>query len=131
MKKLLILILAAVSIVGCKTKYIEVPVEKIKTEYINTLDSIYIHDSIWTQIQSKNDTVYVDRYKLQVKEVHRVDTIQKVDTISKTIPVEVIKRVEVNKVYFWQKALMALGGLVIFAIVLLLIYKIAKWKLLH
>jgi hypothetical protein len=38
---------------SCKTKeYIEVPVEveKVKTEYIHKLDSVYLHDSISTYI---------------------------------------------------------------------------------
>jgi hypothetical protein len=50
--KYLILSLGLLTVLqGCKTKeYIEVPVEveKVKIEYVHKLDSIYLHDSIFT-----------------------------------------------------------------------------------
>jgi len=52
--KILIASLLAIFLLqGCKVKeYIEVPVEveKVKTEYVHKIDSIYLHDSISTQI---------------------------------------------------------------------------------
>ena len=64
MKYLLLVIL--VFLVACgSTKIIEkeVPIEKVKTEYINTLkiDSVYIHDSIDRFVNG--DTLYLYKYK--------------------------------------------------------------------
>ena len=77
--KLFICILSICTLlIGCKVKeYIEVPVEveKIKTEYVHQLDSIYLHDSISTYIIQKGDTVFIDRYKYKIKEVFRTDTV--------------------------------------------------------
>ena len=106
---------------SCKTKeYIEVPVEveKVKTEYIHKLDSVYLHDSISTYIVQKGDTVFVDRYKYKIKEVYKTDTIHRVDSIPKIVTVN--KVVEVNKLYSWQKSLMWIGGVGIIG--LLIVY---------
>lgn len=116
---------------SCKTKeYIEVPVEveKVKTEYIHKLDSVYLHDSISTYIVQKGDTVFVDRYKYKIKEVYKTDTIHRVDSIPKIVTVN--KVVEVNKLYSWQKSLMWIGGVGIIGLLIFLIGKLGIWKLL-
>ncbi len=118
---------------GCKVKeYIEVPVEveKIKTEYVHQIDSIYLHDSIATYIMQKGDTIFVDRYKYKVKEIYKVDTIHKTDSIPKIIKVKQIQTVEVNRVYTWQKVLMWTGGVGILLLLGFLINKFKIWKLL-
>ena len=116
---------------SCKTKeYIEVPVEveKVKTEYIHKLDSVYLHDSISTYIVQKGDTVFVDRYKYKIKEVYKTDTTHRVDSIPKIVTVN--KVVEVNKLYSWQKSLMWIGGVGIVGLLIFLIGKLGIWKLL-
>lgn len=116
---------------SCKTKeYIEVPVEveKVRTEYIHKLDSVYLHDSISTYIVQKGDTVFVDRYKYKIKEVYKTDTIHRVDSIPKIVTVN--KVVEVNKLYSWQKSLMWIGGVGIIGLLIFLIGKLGIWKLL-
>lgn len=116
---------------SCRTKeYIEVPVEveKVKTEYIHKLDSVYLHDSISTYIVQKGDTVFVDRYKYKIKEVYKTDTIHRVDSIPKIVTVN--KVVEVNKLYSWQKFLMWIGGVGIVGLLIFLIGKLGIWKLL-
>ena len=50
-----------------------------------------------------------------------VDTILKTDTIPKVITVE--KQVEVNHIYWWQKSLMWLGGILFSCIIIFLYYK--------
>lgn len=116
---------------SCKTKeYIEVPVEveKVKTEYIHKLDSVYLHDSISTYIVQKGDTVFVDRYRYKIKEVYKTDTIHRVDSIPKIVTIN--KVVEVNKLYSWQKSLMWIGGVGIIGLLIFLIGKLGIWKLL-
>lgn len=107
MRYLLIIILFF--IVSCTTtKYIEVPVETIKTEYKDRLiyDSIYVKDSTSNSI--KNDTVFNTKYKYIYKTRVEKDTINVTDTITKTITIE--KEKEVNKLKNWQIVLMIIGG---------------------
>lgn len=130
--KYLILLLGLLTVLqGCKTKeYIEVPVEveKVKIEYVHKLDSIYLHDSIFTQIVQRGDTIFVDRYKFKVKEVYKTDTIHQIDSIPKIVEVKTKEIVEVNKLYSWQKALMWTGGVGILILLGFLINKFKIWK---
>ena len=117
MKKILILLLFL--IVSCTTtKYIEVPIETIKTEYKDRLiyDSIYVKDSTSNSI--KNDTVFNIKYKYIYKTRIEKDTINVADTITKTITIE--KEKEVNKLKNWQIVLMIIGG----GSVALMLYKL-------
>ena len=90
------------------TKVIEVPVDRVRTEYIDrhSIDTVIKNDSII--IRDKGDTVFLEKYKYLYKYVNRTDTVLKTDTITKVQTVEVIK--EVNKVKNWQIGLMVLGG---------------------
>lgn len=118
------------SIYGCKTRqYIEVPVEveKIKTEYIHTIDSIYLHDSVFTSILQKNDTVYINKYKYQTREVFKSDTVHVVDSIPKIVTLT--KTVEVNKVSTLQKILIYIGIIGLLTLLIFIIRKIFIWKL--
>lgn len=130
--KYLILLLGLLTVLqGCKTKeYIEVPVEveKVKIEYVHKLDSIYLHDSIFTQIVQRGDTIFVDRYKFKVKEVYKTDTIHQIDSIPKIVEVKTKEIVQVNKLYSWQKALMWTGGVGILILLGFLINKFKIWK---
>lgn len=130
--KYLILLLGLLTVLqGCKTKeYIEVPVEveRVKIEYVHKLDSIYLHDSIFTQIVQRGDTIFVDRYKFKVKEVYKTDTIHQIDSIPKIVEVKTKEIVEVNKLYSWQKALMWTGGVGILILLGFLINKFKIWK---
>ena len=103
------------------TKVVQVPVDRvhIEREVIHQRDSIYVGDSV-VQIV-KNDSVFVDRWHTRYKERWRVDTLFRADTITKVIEVQV--PIEVNHLYWWQKALMWLG-VTLFAYS---IYKIAKY----
>lgn len=124
---LVILLSLCLSFVGCKTvEY--VPVEKVKTEYIHNIDSVYLHDSINTYILQKGDTVFITKYKQKIKEVYKTDTICKTDTIPFITTVE--KVVEVNKLYRWQKALMYIGGVGLLTLIGFILKKLKIWKLL-
>ena len=145
MRKLWLFLTVILAITSCRTvKYIDrtvvdsteiaVPITNTKIEYRDRFlyDSIYIHDSIFTLI--KNDTVYISKNKETNRLVNKTDTIIKTDTIK--IPVEITKTVtktktcvnEVNKLYWWQKILMSIGGIVF---VLIIIYIVLKIKNLY
>lgn len=118
----LILMLAVLALVlcSCKTRYItqteykEVPVVMHDTvaKNIRRIDTTIVKDSVYFAI--KGDTIYKERYKnkWRIQVVH--------DTISKVvkIPVEVVRTrtktktvvKEVNRLYWWQKVLILIGG---------------------
>ena len=145
MRKLWLLLTVTLALTSCRTvKYIDrtvvdsteiaVPITNTKIEYRDRFlyDSIYVHDSIFTLI--KNDTVYISKNKETNRLVNKTDTIIKTDTIK--IPVEITKTVtktetcvnEVNKLYWWQKILISIGGIVF---VLIIIYIVLKIKNLY
>ena len=145
MRKLWLFLIVILAITSCRTvKYIDrtvvdsteiaVPITNTKIEYRDRFlyDSIYVHDSIFTLIN--NDTVYISKNKETNRLVNKTDTIIKTDTIK--VPVEIIKTVtktetgvnEVNKLYWWQKILMSIGGIVF---VLIIIYIVLKIKNLY
>lgn len=122
MKKLLLAILLGIILSGCTaTKYIEVPIDRVKIEYRNSIsvDTIYRNDS--TIIREKGDTVYLEKYKYIYKVKELRDTINITDTTTVTKPIEVVK--EINKLYTWQIILMVLGGVSIIILVYLIIKK--------
>ena len=108
MKKLLLIFLLYIVISCTTTKYVEIPVEHTKIEYIDRIkhDSIYLRDSI---VQKKeNDTIYLETYKYLYKYKYLRDTVNIVDSIPVVTIQEVTK--EVNKLHNWQFILMVLGG---------------------
>ena len=122
MKNLILILVLGIIVSCCKsTKYIEVPVDRVKIEYRNSvsIDTIYRNDS--TIIRENGDTVFLEKYKYIYKVKELKDTVNITDTITVVNTVEVTK--EVNKLYNWQIVLMTLGA---FAIVILL-YDIIKW----
>ena len=122
MKKLLLAILLGIILSGCTaTKYIEVPIDRVKIEYRNSIsvDTIYRNDS--TIIREKGDTIFLEKYKYIYKVKELRDTINITDTTTVTKPIEVIK--EINKLYTWQIVLMVLGGVSIIILVYLIIKK--------
>lgn len=108
MKKLLLIFLVFIAISCGTTKVIEVPVDRVRTEYIDrhSVDTIIKNDSI--VIREKGDTTFLEKYKYLYKYIYKIDTVLKTDTITKVQTVEVVK--EVNKVKNWQIGLMILGG---------------------
>lgn len=94
--------------VSCKTEYIEVPIDKVRTEYktITKYDSIYNRDSIY--IKEKGDSIIIEKYKYVYNIAVKRDTVSKIDTI--TTVKTIVKEKEVNKLYTWQLILMVVGG---------------------
>lgn len=106
------------------TKFVEVPVEVIKKEYIHDtrIDSVYIKDSIdrW----QKGDTLYITKWHTKYKYIINTDTVLKTDTITKVVTVVEEKKVEINKLKWYQSTLMWIGGIVFLIIIFILGRKI-------
>ena len=126
MKKLVFVMLAILMLSACKTttKIVEVPVEVVKKEYIHDtkIDSVYIRDSVdrW----QKGDTLYITKWYTKFKYINKVDTIVKTDSIPKIV--SVVKEVEVNHIYWYQKLLMWLGGITIVLLIIVITYRVKK-----
>lgn len=130
MKKLVLVVIAVLSFSACRTITktievpVEIPVEVVKKEYIHNtkIDSVYIRDSIdrW----QKGDTLYITKWHTKFKYINKVDTIVKTDSIPKIVPV--VKEVEVNHIYWWQKSLMYIGVLVVIILLSIIGFKLYK-----
>lgn len=106
---LLVCLLIALLLSGCRTKYVEVPV--VHTEYVNRVDtfiqkdSVFRHDSVF--IHSKGDTVWFEKWHTQYvdrwKETVRSDTVIRVDTVARPYPVPAENT-------FWERTKIRLGG---------------------
>ena len=132
---ILALVMLAVVLCGCKTKYIteteykEVPVVMHDTveQNIWRIDTTIVKDSVYFAI--KGDTVYKERYNTKWRIKVANDTINKV--VEK--PVEVVRNSvktetkEVNRIYWWQKVLMLIGGASMIYL-FIQIYKFGKRK---
>ncbi len=122
MRNLLIIILIFLCISCSTTKYVDkpVPIEIVRTEYINQLyrDSVFIHDSVDRYISE--DTVYQYKYKYIYKYFNRVDTVLQTDTIQIPVEIKTIEVKEVNKLKWYQSVLMLIGSLALFILCFIL-----------
>ena len=127
------LVVLALVCFSCKTKYItqteykEVPVVMHDTiaQNIWRIDTTIVKDSVYFAV--KGDTIFKERYNTlwKIKVAH--------DTINKVVgkPVEVVRQSvknetkEVNRMYWWQKVMMIIGG----ASLIYLVVQLGKlWK---
>ena len=126
MKNIIYFILVFIFISCTTTKYIdrEVPVETIKTEYINKYykDSIYVHDSIDKFI--KGDTVYQYKYKYIYKYLNKTDTLIIKDTIPTII--NTVEYKEINVLKWYQKVLQLLGIVSLLCLIYIIVKKVKK-----
>ena len=131
-------------VVGCKphkelvTEKVQVPVvvtqehhtESVRVDIVR--DTIHQRDSIYHYING--DTTIIERwhYYTNNNQAIRVDTLIKVDSVQ--VPVEVVrvkevtKVEEVNRLKWWQRLLMGIGGLALIAVGIMAAYKIGKRK---
>ena len=128
--KTLFLLLFLTTIISCKTttKIVEVPVETIKTEYIEQVkyDSIYSKDSVY--IMQKGDTIYNNKVQYLYKYKYLRDTINITDTIPKIVTVKDTQYI--NQLYTWQKLLIVIGiGFILYWIIKLVIYIKSKFNI--
>lgn len=127
--KTLFLLLFLTTIISCTTtKIVEVPVETIKTEYVEQVkyDSIYSKDSIY--IMQKGDTIYNNKVQYLYKYKYLRDTINITDTIPKIVTVKDTQYI--NQLYTWQKLLIVIGiGFILYWIIKLVIYIKSKFNI--
>ena len=127
--KTLFLLLFLTTIISCTTtKIVEVPIETIKTEYIEQVkyDSIYSKDSIY--IMQKGDTIYNNKVQYLYKYKYLRDTINITDTIPKIVTVKDTQYI--NQLYTWQKILIVIGiGFILYWIIKLVIYIKSKFNI--
>ena len=127
--KTLFLLLFLTTIISCTTtKIVEVPIETIKTEYIEQVkyDSIYSKDSIY--IMQKGDTIYNNKVQYLYKYKYLRDTINITDTIPKIVTVKDTQCI--NQLYTWQKILIVIGiGFILYWIIKLVIYIKSKFNI--
>lgn len=125
MRSLLIAILIFFCVSCTTTKYVDrpVPVETVRTEYINQLyrDSVFVHDSIDRYIEG--DTVYLSKYKYVYRYITNTDTIVRTDSIEVPIEIKSMEVKEVNSLKNYQVFLMCVGILSI----IVLLYKIINY----
>ena len=119
--KTLFLLFFLTTIISCTTtKIVEVPIETIKTEYIEQVkyDSIYYKDSIY--IIQKGDTIYNNKIEYLYKYKYLRDTVNVTDTIPKIVTIKDVQYI--NQLYTWQKILIVIGiGVILYWIIKLLI----------
>ena len=127
---ILAIVMLAVVLCGCKTKYIteteykEVPVVMHDTvqshDTLKTIawriDTTIVKDSVYFAI--KGDTIFKERYstKWRIKMVHDTILTASDKRAHEENPVETKHNTdksdikEVNRIYWWQKVLMLIGG---------------------
>lgn len=136
---ILMCLLLSLLLAGCKgkeyiTERVEVPVvvtqehtiESVKIDHVR--DTLIQRDSIYHYI--KGDTTIIERwhYLQGTTKVAKVDTLHIYDSVPYPVTTtkEVIKTEQVNVLHWWQKALIAVGGVAIITILLTIVYKLRK-----
>lgn len=89
----LVIIFVTLGICSC-TRKVYVPVQSVKVEYRDKIqkDSIYMLDSV--RIVERNDTIFMDRWRTELKYRIQRDSIHVNDTIREPYAVEKIVKVE-------------------------------------
>ena len=129
----LLLLFVLLSCSACTTRIYE-------TQYVE--QPVYLHDTLRSTIYSHDTTIVKDSVFFAVKGDtilrERYNTIERIkvahDTIMRFVekPVEVVreknveKQVEVNRIYWWQKALMWIGGIGVVGLVIFIYSKLRK-----
>lgn len=108
---------------GCATtRYVPVPSVNFDSVYVDRWlrDSVYLHDSVFVNLHSRGDTVFVDKVvtKYKYKDRLRYDTVSvvRVDSVQVPYPVE-------KDLGWWEKTrlysfpvLLSLVAVLVFAI---------------
>jgi len=116
------LIIILLSISGCKSRQILVPITETKIEFRERfrIDSVYNRDTL--MLFSQNDTVYLQSIKW--RERFKVDTVryEKIDSIPYFV--EVVK--EVNVLTKWQQIRLQLLNVIVLIILVYVIIRIKR-----
>ena len=114
-----------------------------ETQYVE--QPVYLHDTLRSTIYSHDTTIVKDSVFFAVNGDtivrEKYNTIERIkvthDTIMRFVekPVEVMreknveKQVEVNRIYWWQKVLMWMGGIGFVVICIILVNKVVNKKM--
>lgn len=114
-----------------------------ETQYVE--QPVYLHDTLRSTIYSHDTTIVKDSVFFAVNGDtivrERYNTIERIkvahDTIMRFVdkPVKVVresnteKQVEVNRIYWWQKVLMWIGGIGFVVICIILVNKVVNKKM--
>lgn len=129
MKKLMIVMILSVALVGCKTKEY-VPIVEHHTDTLRVVqhhrDSIYLHDSTFVREYVQGDTVRIitERWHTKYRDRLKTDTLYRSRTDSVPVPYPVVKEVK-KPLTMIEKGLMGTG---IASIVGLLFYFFILFK---
>ena len=113
MKKLMIVMILSVALVGCKTKEY-VPIVEHHTDTLRVVqhhrDSIYLHDSTFVREYIQGDTVRIvtEMWHTKFRDVVKTDTLYRSRTDSVPVPYPVIKEVK-KPLTMIEKGLMGTG----------------------
>ena len=127
MRKIIVMIAAAVALAGCKTR--EVVVTEHHTDTLRVVqhhrDSIYLHDSTFVREYIQGDTVRVitEMWHTKYRDRLKTDTLYRSRTDSVPVPYPVIKEVK-KPLNFFEKAMMGTGigsivGILFYCIILI------------
>lgn len=118
---MLIVFLLSLLMSGCRTRYItqEIPVvlhdrdSIVSVQHIHTHDTLMMRDSVYHYVQG--DTIRIERWHtLQaVNHIARIDTLWRERIVEQPVQVKTTEVREVNRLHWWQKALMWLGAFTI------------------
>ena len=112
MRKIIVMIAAAVALAGCKTR--EVVVTEHHTDTLRLTqhhrDSIYLHDSTFVREFIQGDTVRIvtEMWHTKYRDRLKTDTLYRSRTDSVPVPYPVIKEVK-KPLNFFEKAMMGTG----------------------
>ena len=127
MRKIIVMIAAAVALAGCKTR--EVVVTEHHTDTLRLVqhhrDSIYLHDSTFVREYIQGDTVRIvtEMWHTKYRDRLKTDTLYRSRTDSVPVPYPVIKEVK-KPLNFFEKAMMGTGigsivGILFYCIILI------------
>ena len=127
MKKVWLVLLVCVVMVGCRTLPEPEPVRVARDSiYLSRVerDSVFVRDSV--TIREKGDTVYRDRWRVEYRERVLRDTayIGKSDTLIITKVVEVA-----TPLSWWKRVKMSAGGVAIAVLGVLAVLGVVKLKI--
>lgn len=123
---MLMIVLSSASFVSCASKRQMTQTEQVsettkdKAVKSDEKTTIYLRDSIIVKLNT--DTVFVEKYRDRWHKITKYDTIITQDTIYLNRVETVIK--EVNRLHWYQEALMWLGAVLGCALIIVIIIKI-------
>ena len=130
MRKIIVMIVVAVALVGCKTKEY-VPVVEHHTDTLRVVqhhrDSIYLHDSTFVREYIHGDTVRIvtEMWHTKYRDRLKTDTLYRSRTDSVPVPYPVIKEVK-KPLSLIEKGLMVTGIAALTAILIFFFIHVKK-----